>query len=70
MVMAKFSFQEWKDHYSAMGINTDYAKASFEAMDTDHDGAVSLDEFIAYNNEFYNTNEDTLNSSILYGPID
>jgi hypothetical protein len=39
-------------------------------MNTSGDGVVSMDEFIQYNKEFFFTTEDTLKSSILYGPLD
>ena len=64
------SFTEWVDSHKAMGIDTAHAKASFAAMDKNGDGAVSKEEFMAYNKEFYVSTEDTLNSSILFGPLD
>lgn len=64
------SFNEWVDSHKAMGIDTAYAEASFAAMDKNGDGDVSKEEFMAYNKEFYVSTEDTLNSSILFGPLD
>ena len=46
------SFKEWR--------------ASFDAMDTNGDNDVSMEEFDAYNKEFSFSAEDTLHSSILY----
>ena len=63
-------FEEWETHYKCNGIDTAYAKASFDAMDTDKDGVVRQDEFIDYHEEFYYSTEDTLKSSLLYGPLD
>ena len=61
---------EWRVHYECCGIPVEHAKASFDAMDTNHDGVVSREEFLAYYLEFFFSTEDTLNSSILYGPLD
>ena len=64
------SFKEWSDYYIALGIDSKYAKDSFESMDFNSDGVVSMEEFIAFNKEFYLTAEDKLHSSILFGPLD
>ena len=64
------TYDEWEKHYKAAGINTAYARASFDAMDVNHSGRVSKKEFCAYNIEYYYSAEDKLNSSILYGPLD
>ena len=66
----EFAIKEWTEYHKALGINTEYAKASFEAMDVNSDGSVSEEEFIPYVNEFFFSTEDKLNSSILYGPLD
>ena len=66
----EISFKEWVDYYRAVGINTLYARESFDAMDLNGDGIVSQEEFIAYLKEFYFSVEDKLKSSILYGPLD
>ncbi len=63
------SLKEWEIHYNVFGIPVEHAKASFEAMDTDKDGVISQDEFVAYYTEYFYTTEDTLTSSILYGPL-
>ena len=65
------SLKEWEHHYQAHIVflwSTLY-KASFEAMDANHDGKISMQEFIDYHTEFFFSSEDKLNSSILYGPV-
>ena len=37
----EISFQEWVDHYKALGVDVTYARASFDAMDMDGNGVVS-----------------------------
>ena len=66
---SKISFKEWVHYYKALDINTEHARASFDAMDTNCDGVVSSVEFNAYCTEFFFSTEDTLKSSILYGPL-
>lgn len=66
----EISYQEWVDYYKACRIDTKHARASFDAMDTNHDGTVSKEEFYAYNKEFYYSTEDKLHSSIMCGPLD
>ena len=66
----KISFQEWVNYHKALGIDTSYAKGSFDAMDTNSDGVVSMEEFFAYSKEFYVTAEDKLMSSLLLGPLE
>ncbi len=66
----EISFQEWVEFYKAMGIDTQYARASFDAMDANKDGIISKKEFAAYINEYFFSSENKLNSSILYGPLD
>ena len=57
------------DSLKALNIDKAHARASFDAMDTNGDGKISKEEFVAYHVEFYYTAEDKLKSSILYGPL-
>ena len=52
-----------------VSIPVEHAKASFEAMDANHYGKISMQEFIDYHTEFFFSSEDKLNSSVLYGPV-
>ncbi len=63
------SVKEWETQYIAIGIPVEHSKASFEAMDTNKDGVISHDEFVAYHKEYFYTTEDKLSSSLLYGPL-
>ena len=62
--------KEWEDHCCTFGIDMEYCPDSFRAMDRDKDGKVSMDEFLAFHMEFFYTAEDTLNSSVLFGPLE
>ena len=65
----EISFQEWVEIYKVIGIDSEHARASFSAMDTNGDGVVSKEEYEAYAKEFFFTAEDKLHSSIMYGPL-
>lgn len=47
----------------------DAIKNTFRAMDRDEDKMVFMADFVAYHMEYFFTTKDTLNSSILYGPL-
>ena len=64
------SFEEWTAHYQISGIDTAHARASFDAMDTNHDGKISEDEFVKYHMEYFFSTENKLNSAILCGPLE
>ena len=63
------SLKEWEIHCMAINIPVEHAKPSFKAMDTDGDGVISHDEFVAYHYEYFHTSEDKLHSSLLYGSL-
>lgn len=62
-------FSEWRFHYESIGIPIKYAQASFDAIDTKHDGIISREEFLAYHKEHFLSTENKLNSAILFGPL-
>ncbi|CAI8021639.1 Sarcoplasmic calcium-binding protein [Geodia barretti] len=61
--------KEWTSHCDAMGVPAECAKESFNAIDKDNDGKITLDEFVAYHAEFFYTTENKMNSAILFGPL-
>ena len=63
------SLKEWEAHNAALGILSEHAQISFEAMDSDRDEQVTMKEFLQYHFEYFCTAENKLNSSILYGPL-
>ena len=65
----EISYEEWVHHYEALNIDIAHARASFNAMDTNGNGKISKEEFVAYHKEYFCTAEDKLKSSILYGPL-
>lgn len=60
---------EWKIHNASLGISAESATESFNAMDKDEDGKITMTEFVDYHCEFFFTTENKLNSAILFGPI-
>ena len=64
------TLDEWTAHYRCYGIDTKYAKDSFNALDMDKDGKISKEHFLQYHYEYFFTTTDDLKSSILYGPLD
>ena len=64
------SFSEWVKYCKTIDVDPEHARLSFDAMDTDGSNTISKEEFLAYNHEFFYSTEDTLNSSILFGPLD
>ena len=63
------TLNEWQFHNSALGISQEHSKLSFDAMDRDGDGRVTVEEFVDYHDEYYHTAENKLNSAVLYGPL-
>ena len=63
------TFDEWTAHGECWGIEKGTLRASFDACDVNGDGKVSKEEFTSYVYEFTATDENKLNSSILFGPL-
>ena len=45
--------KEWTSHCVAIRVPAECAKQSFNAMDKDNEGKITLDEFVAYHAEFF-----------------
>lgn len=65
----EIDFNEWRFHYESIGVPLQYAQASFDAVDRDHNGVISREEFLAYHKEYFLSSENKLNSAILFGPL-
>ena len=63
------SIDEWEVIMKGLGFDTAHSKVTFDAMDTNGKGTVTCDEFAEYHYEFFCTDQNTLNSAILMGPI-
>ena len=61
--------KEWTSHCVAIRVPAECAKQSFNAMDEDNDGKITLDEIVAYHAEFFYTTENKMNSAILFSPL-
>ena len=64
------SFEERTAHHQVVGIDTAHARASFDAIDSNHDQKISEDEFVKYHMEFFLSTENKLKSAILFGPLE
>lgn len=53
----------------AYDVNVEDISNIFDAMDRDRDKIVSMSDFVFYHREYFYTTENSLNSSILYGPL-
>ena len=63
------TFNEWNVHNAALGISPESAKESFNSMDRDEDGKITMNEFVEYHCEYFFSTENKLNSAILFGPL-
>ena len=59
---SKIHINEWQTHYQSIKIPLEHAWASFDAIDTNHDGFISKEAFYAYHHQFFTFTEDTLHS--------
>ena len=63
--LAQLSFLQLS--FSAVGVGKEHAKASFDAIDINHDGSISQDEFVNAAVEFYNNTDPVHPSTIFFG---
>ena len=55
--------------FESLGLDKSAAPVSFEAMDTDKDGIISLDEFIATGLAFFTSEDENSHSKFFLGPL-
>lgn len=65
----EISHKEFAVFFKCMRIPEEYAKPSFNAIDTDKNGIISREEFIAAGNEFYHGVDSTHPSATFFGPL-
>ena len=58
-----------KVYFQAMGVGKEHAKASFDAIDANHDQNISRDEFVDTAIEFFCNNDPTHPSTLFWGPL-
>jgi Ca2+-binding EF-hand superfamily protein len=63
------SLEDFKKYFYVMGIGAEFAKATFDAIDANHDGQVSRGEFITAGNDFFGGEQDHKGSDIFFGPL-
>jgi len=61
--------QEFTVYFKCMGIDEEHAKASFDAIDTDKDGFITRDEFVAAGSEFFNGVAPSHPGTMFLGPL-
>ncbi|KAI0209462.1 Sarcoplasmic calcium-binding protein [Lamellibrachia satsuma] len=61
---------EYKKFFEILGLDTSLATAAFQAIDTNKDGNISLDEFTDAGSLFFITQEDNCPNSLFWGPLE
>ena len=52
-----------------MGVDKSSAQTSFDAIDTDHNGIITRDEFIAAGLDFFTSVDETTGGTLFFGPL-
>jgi Ca2+-binding EF-hand superfamily protein len=63
------TLEDYTKYFYVLGIGAEFAKASFDAIDTNHDGFVSRGEFITAGNDFFSGEGDHKGSDLFFGPL-
>jgi len=63
------SLDEFTKYFKILGIGAEFAKDSFDAIDTNHDGNISRGEFITAGNDFFGGEADHKPSDLFFGPL-
>ena len=61
--------EEFQLFFKAMGIGESYAKASFDGIDTDHNGLIDKKEFLEAVHEFLFGFDATSGATLFFGPL-
>jgi len=61
--------QEYVNFFNILGIDSDHAKVSFHGMDTDHDGFLSLEEYVAAGDDFMTNKVENSLGTFFFGPL-
>jgi len=60
---------EYVRFFQAIGLNEELAKVSFLSLDANHDGVVSLDEYVTAAIEHIRSQVETPTSILMWGPL-
>ena len=63
------SLKEFEVYFECIGVGKEHAKASFDAIDANHDGKISRDEFANAFIEFLCNNDPAHPSTLFFGPL-
>ncbi|XP_065207921.1 sarcoplasmic calcium-binding protein isoform X2 [Planococcus citri] len=63
------SFSEYQLFFKCLGLSYKDAIASFESIDTDKDGKLTMEEFIKLGREFFITDDESKPSKLFWGPL-
>ena len=61
---------EYQEFFKILGLDTSLAKAAFQAIDTNHDGDISLDEFIEAGTNFFLEQDESSPNAMFWGPLE
>ena len=61
---------EYRKFFEILGLDTSLATAAFQAIDTNHDGNISLDEFIEAGTNFFLAQGESSPNDLFWGPIE
>ena len=65
----KICIEKWKTHTEALNVPPERVKATFDAIDTNRDGKITKEDFVASQMDFFFSTEDKLNGEHLFGTI-